>query len=176
MEAWALTAEARSAHPEQVSGRHCGGDRSDDPYKPAAVRSIRARRSVVNGDLGGRPRGSIATHVGLRRSSGQDAAASRPLCVSNQRPSRSESPDIARSTASVVRSQPRRTALLKRSELAGWRWPSLDTTNLLLLMLWTAGLALAAAGVVATVKRLPLEPTPSPSAGLDGAAGSVSGE
>ena len=60
--------------------------------------------------------------------------------------------------------------------LANVRWPSLDMTNLLLLMLWTGGLALAAAGVIATVKRLPLEPTPSPSAGLDGAAGSVSGE
>ena len=60
--------------------------------------------------------------------------------------------------------------------LANVRWPSLDMTSLPLLLFWAAGLALAAGAVVATVKRLPLEPAPLPSARQNTAAGSASGE
>ena len=60
--------------------------------------------------------------------------------------------------------------------LANVRWPSLDMANLLLMMFWTAGLALAASGIVAMVKRLPLEPTPLQSGGQDTAGSTVSGE
>jgi HupE / UreJ protein len=60
--------------------------------------------------------------------------------------------------------------------LANVQWPSPDMTNLTLLMFWAAGLALAAGGVVAMVKRLPLEPVPLPSAGQDSPTGSVSGK
>jgi HupE / UreJ protein len=60
--------------------------------------------------------------------------------------------------------------------LSSVRWPTLDMSNLLLLLIWAGGLALAAGVVVATVKRLPLEPVPLPSAGRDTAAGPVSGE
>ena len=60
--------------------------------------------------------------------------------------------------------------------LSSVRWPTLDMSNLLLLLIWAGGLALAAGVVVATVKRLPLEPVPLPRAGRDTAAGPVSGE
>ena len=60
--------------------------------------------------------------------------------------------------------------------LAKVRWPTVDVANLSLLVFWMAGLALAAGVVVATVKRLPLEPVPLPRAGRDTAAGPVSGE
>ena len=60
--------------------------------------------------------------------------------------------------------------------LASVRWPVLDMSNLLLLLLWAGGLTLAAGVVVAAVKRLPLEPVPLPRAAPDTAAGPVSGE
>ena len=60
--------------------------------------------------------------------------------------------------------------------LANVRWPSLDMANLVLLMFWSAGLALAASGVVAMVKRLRLEPAPLQSRRQDAAGSVVSGE
>ena len=60
--------------------------------------------------------------------------------------------------------------------LANVRWPSLDMANLVPLLLWSAGLALAASGVVAMVKRLRLEPAPLQSRRQDAAGSVVSGE
>jgi hypothetical protein len=60
--------------------------------------------------------------------------------------------------------------------LANVRWPSLDMANLVLLMFWSAGLTLAASGVVVMVKRLRLEPAPLQNGRQDTAGSAVSGE
>jgi hypothetical protein len=57
--------------------------------------------------------------------------------------------------------------------LASVRWPSLDMSNLPLLLFWAAGLSLAAGAAIAAVKRLRLEPEPLQRSGQDASAGSA---
>jgi hypothetical protein len=60
--------------------------------------------------------------------------------------------------------------------LASVRWPALDAADLLPLLYWTGGLALAASVIVAAVRRLPLDPAPLPRVPSDARAGSVAGD